>query len=108
MRQHRFARLAQMQPLGNPVDKQVSDLELGQIAVGERLVLRPQSLDDLAYRAAAQQTAAIGVGKHGLDVTRRLTGRSLDLCPGCGRRTIEIGVIPRASTFAAAAPWNTL
>jgi hypothetical protein len=38
---------------------------------------------------------------------QQLTGRSLDLCPCCGRRMIEIGVIPRASTFAAAAPWNT-
>jgi hypothetical protein len=38
---------------------------------------------------------------------QQLTGRSLDLCPGCGGRMIEIGVIPRASTFAAAAPWNT-
>jgi hypothetical protein len=37
----------------------------------------------------------------------QLTGRSLDLCPGCGGRMIEIGVIPRASTFAAAASWNT-
>jgi hypothetical protein len=27
-RQHRLAPLAQMQPLGNPVDKQVNDLEL--------------------------------------------------------------------------------
>jgi hypothetical protein len=38
---------------------------------------------------------------------QQLTGRSLDLCPCCGGRMIEIGVIPRASTFAAAAPWNT-
>jgi hypothetical protein len=38
---------------------------------------------------------------------QQLTGRSLDLCPGCGGRMIEIGVIPRASTFASAAPWNT-
>ena len=38
---------------------------------------------------------------------QQLTGRSLDLCPGCGGRMIEIGVIPRANTFAAAAPWNT-
>jgi hypothetical protein len=38
---------------------------------------------------------------------QQLTGRSLDLCPGCGGRMIEIGVIPRASTFAAAASWNT-
>ena len=37
----------------------------------------------------------------------QLTGRSLDLCPGCGGCMIEIGVIPRASTFAAAASWNT-
>jgi hypothetical protein len=38
---------------------------------------------------------------------QQLTGRSLDLCPCCGGRMIQIGVIPRASTFAAAAPWNT-
>ena len=38
---------------------------------------------------------------------QQLTGRSLDLCPCCGGRMIEIGVIPRASAFAAAAPWNT-
>jgi hypothetical protein len=38
---------------------------------------------------------------------QQLTGRSLDLCPWCGGRMIEIGVIPRASTFASAAPWNT-
>jgi hypothetical protein len=38
---------------------------------------------------------------------QQLTGRSLDLCPCCGGRMIQIGVIPGASTFAAAAPWNT-
>jgi hypothetical protein len=38
---------------------------------------------------------------------QQLTGRSLDLCPCCGGRMIEIGVIPRASVRAAAAPWNT-
>jgi Putative transposase/Transposase zinc-binding domain len=38
---------------------------------------------------------------------QQLTGRSLDLCPCCGGRMVEIGVIPRASAFAAAAPWNT-
>jgi hypothetical protein len=38
---------------------------------------------------------------------RQLTGRSLDLCPCCGGRMIEIGIIPRASSFAAAASWNT-
>ena len=30
---------------------------------------------------------------------QQLTGRSLDLCPGCGGRMIEIGVIPRANKF---------
>ena len=38
---------------------------------------------------------------------QQLTGRSLDLCPCCGGRMIEIGVIPRATARAAAAPWNT-
>jgi hypothetical protein len=37
----------------------------------------------------------------------QLTGRSLDLCPCCGGRMIEIGVIPRATVRATAAPWNT-
>ena len=37
---------------------------------------------------------------------QQLTGRSLDLCPCCGGRMIEIGIIPRAGA-AAAAPWNT-
>jgi hypothetical protein len=38
---------------------------------------------------------------------QQLTGRSLDRCPCCGGRMIEIGVIPRAGAFAAAAAWNT-
>ena len=38
---------------------------------------------------------------------RQLTGRSLNLCPCCGGRMVEIGVIPRATVRAAAAPWNT-
>jgi Putative transposase/Transposase zinc-binding domain len=37
----------------------------------------------------------------------QLTGRALDLCPCCGGRMIEIGIIPRATVRAAAAPWNT-
>ncbi len=37
----------------------------------------------------------------------QITGRSLDLCPCCGGRMVEIGIIPRASAFAATAPWNT-
>jgi hypothetical protein len=38
---------------------------------------------------------------------QQLTGRSLDLCPCCGGRMVEIGVIPRAAVRAAASPWNT-
>ena len=38
---------------------------------------------------------------------QQLTGRSLDLCPCCGGRMIEIGLIPRATARAATAPWNT-
>jgi hypothetical protein len=38
------------------------------------------------------------------DRYQQLTGRSLDRCPCCGGRMIEIGIIPRAG---AAAPWNT-
>ena len=56
--QHCLARLPQMQPLGDAVDKQVDHFELGQIAAGKRLVFRPQSLRDLAHRRAAQQRLA--------------------------------------------------
>jgi len=38
---------------------------------------------------------------------QQLTGRSLDLCPCCGGRMVEMGIIPRATAHAAAAPWNT-
>ena len=38
---------------------------------------------------------------------QQLTGRSLDLCPCCGGRMVEIGIIPRATARAATAPWNT-
>ena len=64
-----------MQPLGNPVDKQVSDREFRQIAAGKRLVLGPQPLGDLADRRAAQEAAAIRTGKHRLDVARRQPAR---------------------------------
>jgi len=40
-RNHRLARVASAQPLGNPIDVEISDPVLGQIALGERLVLRP-------------------------------------------------------------------
>jgi hypothetical protein len=36
--QHRPARLSQMQPLGNAVDKQVGDSKLRQVAAGEPLI----------------------------------------------------------------------
>jgi hypothetical protein len=52
-RQNGLTRLAQMQPLGNPVDEQVDDLELRQIAARKGLVLRRQPLRDLAYRRPA-------------------------------------------------------
>jgi hypothetical protein len=40
-RNHRLARVAGAQPLGNPIDVEINDPVLGQIALGERLVLRP-------------------------------------------------------------------
>ena len=74
-RQHGLARPAQMQPLGNAIDKQVGDREFRQITAGKRLVLRPQPLGDLAHRGAAQQAAAIDIGKHRLNVARRQPAR---------------------------------
>src|SRR5436189_3489610 len=52
-----------MQPLGDAVEEQVDHLELGQIAAGKRLILRPQPFRDLAHRRAAQQRLAAVVGK---------------------------------------------
>jgi hypothetical protein len=71
----RLARLPQMQPLGDAVDKQVDHLELGQIAAGKRLVFRPQSLRDLAHRRAAQQRLAALVGKQRFDIARGQSAR---------------------------------
>jgi len=42
--QYRLARLSQMQPLGDAVDKQIEDVELRQVATGEPLVFGPQPL----------------------------------------------------------------
>jgi hypothetical protein len=39
-----------MQPLGDLVDKEVGDGELTEIPVGERFVLLPQALGDLARK----------------------------------------------------------
>jgi hypothetical protein len=47
-REHRLARLAQMQLLGDPVDEGVPDLELGQIAARKALVISPEPLGQLA------------------------------------------------------------
>jgi hypothetical protein len=38
---------------------------------------------------------------------RQLTGRSLDVCPCCGGRMIELAIIPRAAAPATSAFWNT-
>ncbi len=50
--EHRLSRLSQMQPLGNPVDKQVDHFELGQIARRKRQVVRPQPLGQRRDRRA--------------------------------------------------------
>ena len=55
---HRLARLAGAQPLGDAVDIEVDDRVLRQVALRERLVFRPQPLADLAHRRARQQPAA--------------------------------------------------
>jgi hypothetical protein len=73
--QHRLARLPQMQPLGDAVDKQVDHFELGQIAAGKRVVLRPQPLRDLAHRRAGEQGATVLVGKQRFNVACRQPAR---------------------------------
>ena len=56
---------------------------------------------------AAPEPAPPAVAADYRERYQQLTGRSLDLCPCCGGRMVEIGVIPRATARAAAAPWNT-
>ena len=69
--QHRLTRLAQMQPLGNTIDKQIKEREFRQVAAGKCLVFCPQPLSDLADRGAAQRALAGIVGKQRLDVAGR-------------------------------------
>jgi len=54
-RQHRIAALAPVQAFGNAVEEQVGDLVHRQVAGGERLVLVPQLLGDLAGGAAPER-----------------------------------------------------
>ena len=65
---NRFTRLAGAQPLGNPVDIEVDDPILGQIALDKILVLRPQPFGDLTHRRARQQPTPAFVRKRILDV----------------------------------------
>jgi len=67
-RQHRLARLAQVQPLGHAVEEQVRDVELAQVAPRKSLVLLPQPLAHRAGRRARQHAAPRPVGEGRLDV----------------------------------------
>jgi hypothetical protein len=51
---------------------------------------------------AAPEPASPAAAANYRERYQQLTGRSLDLCPCCGGRMVEIGSIP-----PAAAPWNT-
>jgi hypothetical protein len=64
-----------MQPLGDPVDEQVDDLELREVPADEGFVLLPQPLGDLAHRRAAQQAASVLIREQRLDVARREAAR---------------------------------
>jgi hypothetical protein len=73
----------------------------GYLANGHRLAKLARCRRLLALPEPAQPVRAADYRER----YQQLTGRSLDLCPCCGGRMIEIGIIPRAGT--AAAPWNT-
>jgi hypothetical protein len=75
----------------------------GYLANGHRAA----KLADCRRLLAAPELAPLARAADYRERYQQLTGRSLDLCPCCGGRMIEIGVIPRASTFATADPWNT-
>jgi hypothetical protein len=69
--------------------------------------VRVDKLADCRRLLAAPEPAPPPAAADYRERYQQLTGRSLDLCPCCGGRMVEIGVIPRATVRAAAAPWNT-
>src|SRR5262245_21127546 len=75
-----------MQPLRDPVDEEVGDHELAQIAGGEGFVLLPEPLGDLTHRRPAQETLAVAVPEGGFDVSRtQAAGEQFD------RQALELG-----------------
>jgi len=70
----------------------------GYLANGVRVAKLAHCRRLLTAPEPAQPAAAVNYRER----YQQLTGRSLDLCPCCGGRMVEIGIIPRA-----AAPWNT-
>jgi hypothetical protein len=75
----------------------------GYLANGGRVAKLAHCRRLLAAPAPAPPVAAADYRER----YQQLTGRSLDLCPCCGGRMVQIGIIPRASARTAAAPWNT-
>jgi len=70
----------------------------GYLANGVRVAKLAHCRRLLTAPEPAQPAAAVNYRER----YQQLTGRSLDLCPCCGGRMVEIGIVPRA-----AAPWNT-
>jgi hypothetical protein len=66
--QHRLAPLARPDPLGDPIDEQVRDLVLGEIAALEGLIILPELLADLGDRGLREQQPAGLVFEGVLDV----------------------------------------
>ena len=69
--QHRLAFLARPDPLGDPVDEQIRDVILGEIAALEGLVILPELLADLGYRGLREQQPPGFVLEGVLDITNR-------------------------------------
>ena len=74
-RQHRLAPLPGADPLGDPVDEQVGDVVLGEVAGLEGLVVLPQLLADLGDRGLREQQPAGLVLEGIFDVAHRQTAR---------------------------------
>jgi len=74
-----------MQPLGNPVHKQVRRLELGEVAGGKPPVGRPPPLGHRRDRRAGQHRRVRRIAKRRLDIARgqhprlHLDGQALQL-----------------------------
>ena len=73
--QNRLAPLTWADPLGDPIDEQICDVVLSEIAALEGLIVLPELLADLGDRGPREQQPASLVLEGIFDVAHRQTAR---------------------------------